>query len=88
MGDNAIPKGGFLKITLPTGVTGFTPTACNAWPLAGATTLKYPGDTATGIVKGTVAGSTGVYYCSYASALTAATAYGVHLPGASGITAG
>lgn len=67
--DHALPKAGYLKVSLPSTLTHVF-TTCNAWKLG--TTLKAP---KTGLIVGTV--STG--YCTFASDLSANTAYGVAL---------
>jgi hypothetical protein len=80
MTDNDIPKGGYLEMTFPS--SSFTPTACNAWDLTGAANLKFPGDKATTLIKGTVSGAAPTFYCTWAAALSGNTAYGVHLDAA------
>jgi len=87
MPENTIPKGGYLKIGLPS--SSFTPTKCNAWSLTGATSLKYPGDSATGLLTGTVSGAAPTWYCTWSAALTGGSAWGIHLDAASStLTAG
>jgi len=80
MPENTIPKGGYLEIGFPT--SSFTPTTCHAWDLTGAANLKWPGDTATTKIVGTVTGSAPTFYCTWASALTGGTAYGIHMDAA------
>lgn len=87
MPENDIPKGGYLEITFPS--SSFTPTSCHAWSLTGAANLKYPGDKATTRILGTIAGSAPTFYCTWASALSGGTAYGIHFDAAaSTLTAG
>lgn len=81
MPENSIPKGGYLKIGLPT--SSFTPTACNAWDLTGASSLKWPGDTATAsFVKGTISGNAPTFYCTWAAEITGGKAWGMHFDAA------
>lgn len=83
MPENTIPVGGYLKIAFPTAANAFVPTKCNAWSLTGVSTLAYPGDTATGLITGTIAGSAPTFYCTWTTALTGGASYGIHLYAAS-----
>lgn len=94
MPENTIPAAGYLEITFPD--SKFAPTLssttvnnCYAWDLSKATTLKYIGDKAANVIKGTLSGSAPTFYCTWASALSGNTPYGVHLAAAaSTVTAG
>jgi hypothetical protein len=86
--DNSLPTSGYLKVVFPTSTfipvatATATPNNCNAWDLTGAASLAYPGDTATTLIKGVVAGTAPTFYCTWSVALAAGTAYGVHFDAA------
>lgn len=89
MPENTIPVGGYLKIAFPTAANAFVPTKCHAWSLTGVSSLAYPGDTATGLITGTLTGSAPTFYCTWKTALAGGSSYGIHLwAAATGLAAG
>ena len=81
--ENALPVGGFLKITLPQDFV-HTPETCTAWALE--TDLDYPADVpgevsflATNLLKGTLSGSDKEFFCKWEVELYADTCYGLAL---------
>jgi hypothetical protein len=75
--DNSLPAGGFLKVDLPATLT-HTPTSCSHWAVAAGSLGEAP-TTATG----TILANSPTFYCSFATALSADTAYGLALAGSS-----
>lgn len=71
--DNALPAAGFLRVTLPSGLSHAFST-CNAFALGA--TFKAP---TTFTHVGTVSGSGSIFFCTFSAAMAANTAYGVAL---------
>jgi hypothetical protein len=85
--DEALPAGGVMNIALPSTMSAFVPTTCNAWAIG--TTLAPPATT-SGFIMGALTSNTGCRFYTYdatvattfrgaAVALAANTAYGVEL---------
>lgn len=55
--DEALPAGGLMNIALPSTMSAFVPTTCNAWAL-GTTDLTPPATT-SGFILGLIRSSTG-----------------------------
>ena len=73
--DNSLPAAGYLKVTLPSGVFSSGPSSCHAWEVT--TTLDAPASLSSSWNLGTYA----LGYCSFTTALSAGTTYGVRLTG-------
>jgi len=81
--DNTLPVGGFLKVDLPSGL-GHTPTSCSHW----AVTAGSLGEAPTTATQTIPTGSTPTFYCSFETALSANTAYGLALAGEANAVSG
>lgn len=86
--DDALPAGGVMNIALPSTMSNFAFTSCNAWAL---TDSLAPPATTSGFINGVVVSTTGCQFYTYsangigaAAALAANTAYGIELLDASG----
>merc|ERR1712110_1399777 len=82
--DNPLPAAGYLMVGIPSGAS-YTPTAAgvHVWPLT--TSFAVP---ATAVNAGTCAWGTNVLSCTFATALTANTAYGMEIVGGAMAAAG
>ena len=71
--DNPLPVGAYIKVTFPWDLD-HVPTSCSHWEVSHDSLGTAP-ETPTG----TMASVSGSYYCSFATALNAGTAYGLSL---------
>jgi hypothetical protein len=54
--DDALPAGGVMNIAMPSGMSSFAPTSCNAWALG---TDMAPPTAASGFINGVIVSTTG-----------------------------
>jgi hypothetical protein len=79
--DNDLPSGAYLKVTLPETLS-HVPEACHHWEVdSGSLASPTPYTFGTTTNSGTLSsGVSGTYYCSFATELSANTAYALALP--------
>jgi hypothetical protein len=62
--DDALPAGGVMNIVLPSSMSNFAPSSCNAWALG---TDLAPPATTSGFINGVFSSTTGCRFYAYAA---------------------